>query len=93
MLQPNGHICSCPAQAPWPPLDQQCWLHEGTAVMESFFFSGTKFSAIPRILRTTRTPGLSALEHPPFLEDANFGDHCPLVDVNLGEICQTVGWV
>ena len=29
----------------------------------------------------------------PFSEDANFGDHCPLVDVNLGEICQTVGWV
>ena len=37
-----------------------------------------------------RMPGLSPLEHPPVLEEANFGDHPQLVDVNLGEICHTV---
>ena len=89
----NRMATSVPAQP--RPLGPHCpppptgW-HEGTTVMESFFFSGSKFSKIPNILSMARIPGLSPLEHCPFLEEANFGDHHPLVDANLGKICQTV---
>lgn len=54
------------------------------------FFLGFKILKDPQYLNMARIPGLSPPEHPPFLEEANFGEHPQLVDVNLGEICQTV---